>query len=236
MNTKSAIIKRELGAYFTGAVAYIVIGLFLLISGFLFFNIFFLAQRAELRQFFAILPILFAFFIPAVTMRLFAEERKSGSLETLMTLPVSAIDAVIGKFAAALIFTLVMLAPTLAYAITAAFFGNLEIGPLVCGYIGAFFLSAAFCAAGLFASASTANQIVAFFIAFAVCMLLALIDQFLLFLPGHIVGFLQYISASAHFTSIGRGIIDSRDLIYFVSVTALFLTLTVKTVDSRRTA
>jgi len=236
MNVKSAIIKRELGAYFTGAVAYIVIGLFLLISGFLFFNVFFLANRAELRQFFSILPGLYALFIPAVTMRLFAEERKSGSLETLMTLPVGALDVVIGKFAAALIFTACMTVPTLAYAITAASFGSLEAGPLVCGYIGAFFLAAAFCAAGLFASASSANQIVAFSIAFALCMLLAMIDQFLLFLPSALVSVLQYISAGAHFTSISRGIIDSRDLIYFISLTALFLTLTVKTVDSRRAA
>ena len=236
MNVKSAIIKRELGAYFTGAVAYIVIGLVLLISGFLFFNVFFLENRAELRRFFSTLPVLFAFFIPAVTMRLFAEERKSGSLETLMTLPVSSVDVVMGKFWASLAFTSVMIAPTLVYALTASLFGSLDAAPVVCGYLGAVFLAAAFCSVGLFASASTKNQIVAFFIGWALCILLALIDQFLLFLPARLANFLGYLSAGSHFTSVSRGIVDSRDLVYFVSLTAVFLTLTVKTIDSRRAA
>ncbi len=236
MNTKAVIVKRELGAYFTGAVGYIVIGLFLLISGFLFFNVFFLENRAELRRFFSTLPVLLAFFIPAVTMRLFAEERKSGSLETLMTLPVSSVDVVMGKFWASLAFTSVMIAPTLVYALTASLFGSLDAAPVVCGYLGAVFLAAAFCSVGLFASASTKNQIVAFFIGWALCILLALIDQFLLFLPARLANFLGYLSAGSHFTSVSRGIGDSRDLVYFVSLTAVFLTLTVKTIDSRRAA
>ena len=236
MNTKAVIVKRELGAYFTGAVGYIVIGLFLLISGFLFFNVFFLENRAELRRFFSTLPVLLAFFIPAVTMRLFAEERKSGSLETLMTLPVSSVDVVMGKFWASLAFTSVMIAPTLVYALTASLFGSLDAAPVVCGYLGAVFLAAAFCSVGLFASASTKNQIVAFFIGWALCILLALIDQFLLFLPVRLANFLGYLSAGSHFTSVSRGIVDSRDLVYFVSLTAVFLTLTVKTIDSRRAA
>jgi len=236
MNTKAVIVKRELGAYFTGAVGYIVIGLFLLISGFLFFNVFFLENRAELRRFFSTLPVLLAFFIPAVTMRLFAEERKSGSLETLMTLPVSSVDVVMGKFWASLAFTSVMIAPTLVYALTASLFGSLDAAPVVCGYLGAVFLVAAFCSVGLFASASTKNQIVAFFIGWALCILLALIDQFLLFLPARLANFLGYLSAGSHFTSVSRGIVDSRDLVYFVSLTAVFLTLTVKTIDSRRAA
>ena len=236
MNTKAVIVKRELGAYFTGAVGYIVIGLFLLISGFLFFNVFFLENRAELRRFFSTLPVLLAFFIPAVTMRLFAEERKSGSLETLMTLPVSSVDVVMGKFWASLAFTSVMIAPTLVYALTASLFGSLDAAPVVCGYLGAVFLAAAFCSVGLFASASTKNQIVAFFIGWALCILLALIDQFLLFLPARLANFLSYLSAGSHFTSVSRGIVDSRDLVYFVSLTAVFLTLTVKTIDSRRAA
>lgn len=236
MNTKAVIVKRELGAYFTGAVGYIVIGLFLLISGFLFFNVFFLENRAELRRFFSTLPVLLAFFIPAVTMRLFAEERKSGSLETLMTLPVSSVDVVMGKFWASLAFTSVMIAPTVVYALTASLFGSLDAAPVVCGYLGAVFLAAAFCSVGLFASASTKNQIVAFFIGWALCILLALIDQFLLFLPARLANFLGYLSAGSHFTSVSRGIVDSRDLVYFVSLTAVFLTLTVKTIDSRRAA
>ena len=129
-----------------------------------------------------------------------------------------------------------MIAPTLVYALTASLFGSLDAAPVVCGYLGAVFLAAAFCSVGLFASASTKNQIVAFFIGWALCILLALIDQFLLFLPARLANFLGYLSAGSHFTSVSRGIVDSRDLVYFVSLTAVFLTLTVKTIDSRRAA
>ncbi len=228
------IMKREILAYFTSPVAYIVMALFLAFSGFLFFSIFFLMNRAELRQFFTNLPILFAFFIPAITMRLFAEEQKTGTMETLMTLPVSTTEVVAGKFLAALKFCIIMLVPTISYAITASFFGTLDIGATFCGYIGAVFLAATFCSVGLFASSITKNQIVAFFVAFTICILLAMIDQFLLFLPTGSVNFLQFISAGSRFTSISRGIIDSRDILYFISVTAIFLTLTVKTLNARK--
>lgn len=233
-NTALVIMKREFLAYFTSPVAYIVIGLFLVFSSFLFFSEFFLRNMAELREFFVRLPILFSFFIPALTMRLFAEERKDGSLETLMTLPVTAIDVVTGKFLGAFAFSVVMLVPTLAYVVTASLFGTLDGGVVFAGYLGALFLSAAFTAVGLFASVMTKNQIIAFFVAFTICILLAMIDQFLIFLPAGLVGVLQVLSAGSHFTSISRGIIDSRDLLYFISLTAIFFTLTVKVLDSRR--
>jgi ABC-2 type transport system permease protein len=232
----AVIMRRELAAFFSSPVAYIVTGLFLAFSGFLFFSTFFLVNRAELRDFFSLLPILFAFFIPAITMRLFSEESRSGSLETLMTLPVSGADAVAGKFLAAFIFSLVMLAPTLAYVVTAAALGVPEVGPIIGGYLGAAFLSASFTAIGLFASSVTKNQIVAFFIAFSACIVLALIDRFLVFLPGAIASPFEYLSAGYHFESISRGIVDSRDIIYFLSVTAFFLCCAVKSEDTRRAA
>ncbi len=233
-NPAVIIMKRELLAYFTSPVAYIVIGLFLAFSGFLFFSIFFLMNRADLRPFFTNLPLLFAFFIPAITMRLFAEEQKTGTMETLMTLPVSTVEVVTGKYLAALKFSVIMLVPTISYAVTASFFGTLDVGATFCGYIGAILLAAAFCSVGIFASSITKNQIVAFFVAFTICILLALIDQFLLFLPTTAVNFFQFLSAGSHFTSISRGIIDSRDVIYFVSVCAIFFTLTVKTLNAKK--
>ncbi len=235
-NPALIIMKRELLAYFTSPVAYIVMGLFLAFSGFLFFSLFFLMNRAELRQFFVNLPLLFAFFIPAITMRLFAEEQKTGTMETLMTLPVSTLEVVTGKFLAALKFSVIMLVPTISYAITASIFGSLDVGATICGYIGAVLLAAAFCAVGIFASSITKNQIVAFFVAFTICILLAMVDQFLLFLPSGAVNFFQFLSAGSHFTSISRGIIDSRDIIYFASVIALFFTLTVKTLNAQKGA
>lgn len=231
---KIIILKRELGAYFTSPIAYIVTGLFTVFSSFLFFAIFFIQNRAELRQFFTSLPMLFAFFIPALTMRLFSEERKNNSLETLLTLPVTSFDVVIGKYLASFCFSLCMLIPSIAYIITVFLFGKPDLGPLVGGYIGAIFLAASFCAIGLFSSAVTKNQILSFFIAFAICIFLALADGFLIFLPAPIVNLLQYVSAGSHFESISKGIIDTRDLLYFVSLTAVFLTLTVKVLDTRR--
>ncbi len=230
------IMKRELSAYFTSPIAYIVIGLFLAFSGFLLFSIFFIAGRAEIRQFFMNLPLLFAFFIPAITMRLFSEEQKTGTMETLMTLPIKTHDVVIGKFLASFVFTLIMIAPTVLYAVTASFFGPLDIGATICGYLGSVLLALAFCAIGNFASVVTKNQIVAFFIAFAICIILVMVDQFLLFLPTSFVAVMQYLSAGSHFTSISRGIIDSRDVLYFISVTAVFFILTAKTLKARKEA
>ncbi|HNY16666.1 MAG TPA: ABC transporter permease subunit [Treponemataceae bacterium] len=235
-NVRLTIMRRELAAWFSSPVAYITAGIFLVFSGFLFFSTFFLVNRAELRNFFGILPVMFAFFVPAITMRLFAEEARSGSLETLMTLPVSGLDVTVGKFLAAFISGASVLVPTLAYAVTAAFLGEPEWGPIAGGYLGALFLIASFTAIGLFASSLTKNQIVAFFVAFAVSILLAMIDRFLVILPAAIVAPLEYLSAGYHFESVSRGIIDTRDIVYFLSLTSLFLALTVRAVEGRRAA
>lgn len=230
------VMRRELAAYFSGPVAYIVTGLFLVFSGMLFFTSFFFENRAELRGFFSLLPLLFSFFVPALTMRLFSEELRSGSVETLMTLPVDAFDVVVGKFLAAWASAAALLAPTLVYALTVGFLGDLEAGPLVGGYAGALLLAAAYSAVGVFASASTKNQIVAFFVAFAVCAALTLVGAFLVFLPGPAVGFVEFLSAEHHFQSISRGIVDSRDLLYFVTVAVVFLGMAVSAVDAQRRA
>ena len=222
------IMKRELKAYFTAPVAYIVTALFLIIAGILFYSTFFLYDRAELRQYFSSLPTLLSFFIPALTMRIFAEERRVGSIETLMTLPVTEFDVVTGKYLASFFSTLIMIAPTLLYICPAAIFGSPDFGPIIGGYIGTIFLCASFTAIGIFATSVTKNQIIAFFTGFIICIVLTMIDSFLIFLPSPVVSLLSYISASGHFTSISRGILDTRDLIYFVSLTALFFAATVK--------
>lgn len=230
-NKKSPVIiimKRELQSYFTGPIAYIVTALYLLITGILFFSTFFLQNRAELRLFFSNLPLILAFFIPALTMRLFSEERKSGSLETLMTLPVSETQVVAGKYLASFLSTLIMIAPTLFYVVAAVLFGHPDFGPIIGGYLGAIFLCAAFTSVGLFASSVTKNQIVAFFTGFIICIALTMLDTFLIFLPASAVTFFSYLSANAHFRSISQGIIDTRDLIYFISFSALFFVITVK--------
>ncbi|MCQ2587726.1 MAG: ABC transporter permease [Treponema sp.] len=228
------IMKRELKSYFSGPIPYIVTGLFLIIAGIMFFSTFFFQDRAELRNYFTMLPLLLAFFIPAITMRLFSEEKRSGSFETLMTLPVTELNVVLGKYLASFIGTLIMIAPTLFYVIAVFICGSPDIGPIIGGFLGAIFLSASYTSIGLFASSVTKNQIIAFFIGFIICIVLTMLSSFLFLLPGPLVNFFSYLCADIHFESISKGIIDTRDIIYFVSVTAFFLVLTVKTQKKAR--
>ena len=212
------IFRKEFRSYFVTPIAYIVIAIFLLVTGWFFFATFFLFGQATLRNFFALLPIIFSFVIPAVTMRLVSEELNIGSYEILMTMPVTFTDVVIGKFLAAVAFVVAMLIPTLAYPITVSTMGQLDWGPVIGGYIGAVLLGAAFCAIGLFASTLTRNQIIAFILGMAICFVLTLIDKMLFFLPRSLLGVMAYLGADYHFQNISKGIIDSRDLIYFFSV------------------
>ena len=217
------IYKREFKTFFTSPGAYIIISLFLIITGWFFFASFFLEGRADMRNFFALLPIIFAFSIPAVAMRLFSEEFKSGSFEILKTLPVTDLDIIAGKYLASLLFALIMLAPTLVYPVFISTLGDLDWGPVIGGYIGAIFLAGAFSAIGVFASSTTKNQVVAFIISASICFFLTVINQSLVFLPAFLTGFLQYLSTSYHFSNVAKGIIDSRDIIYFL--TLIFITL-----------
>ncbi|MBO7639019.1 MAG: ABC transporter permease subunit [Treponema sp.] len=229
------ILKRELASYFTSPMAYIVCALFLLYTGITFVSTFFLYERAELRYFFESLPRVMSFFIPAMTMRIFAEEKKSGSIETLITLPVTSRDVVCGKYLASFISSLVLILPTLFYVVMCCLFGKPDMGPIIGGYLGSIFLIASFCAIGIFCSAITKNQLIAFFVGVAICLGFSMINYFMPLVPGPLVSLFTFISATSHFQSISRGIIDSRDIIYFISLTALFIVLTLKSVnDSRR--
>jgi ABC-2 type transport system permease protein len=217
------IFQKEFKAYFVSPIAYIVIAIFLLVTGWFFFATFFLFGQASLRNFFSLLPIIFSFVIPAITMRLVSEELNIGSYEILLTMPVTFTDVVIGKFFAAVAFIAAMLIPTFAYPVTVTALGQLDWGPVVGGYIGAVLLGSSFCAIGLFASALTRNQIIAFISAMAICFTLTLIDKMLFFLPRSLLGILAYLGADFHFQNIAKGIIDSRDVIYFLSVSFLGL-------------
>lgn len=212
------VMGKELRDYFATPIAYIVITIFLIVAGWFFFSTFFLYNQASLRSFFNLLPLVFAFIVPAVTMRLFAEELGRGSYELLLTMPLTFRDIILGKFLAALAMTAALLLPTLAYPISIAFMGDLDWGPVLGGYLGALLLGGAFCAVGLFASAITHNQIVAFIVGAAICLALTLVSQMLFFFPESILAFMQYLGADFHFSNIAKGVIDSRDLIYFISL------------------
>ena len=223
MNSTLNIFKKEFKGYFISPIAYIVISIFLILTGWFFFSTFFLYGQAEMRSFFSLLPVIFSFVIPAVTMRLFSEEFNTGSYELILTLPVSSLDIIIGKFMAAAAFAVIMLVPTFSYAVFISFIGDLDWGPVIGGYIGAILLGASFSAIGLFASSLTRNQIIAFITGMSLCFLLTLIDKMLFFLPEAALGVFQYLGADFHFQNISKGIIDSRDILYFISVCFVML-------------
>jgi len=224
MDNVKNIFKKEFKSYFVSPIAYIVISVFLVIIGWLFFSTFFLDRQASLTRFFSLLPVTFAFIIPAVTMRLFSEEINVGSYELLLTLPVTFVEIIMGKFLAAVAFVGVMLSPTLIYAISISFLGELDWGPVIGGYLGAMLLGAGFSAIGLLASCLTRNQVVAFIIGMAICFTLTLLIDFVLFfLPSFLVGIFQYLSANFHFQNISKGVLDSRDLLYFIILSFIAL-------------
>jgi len=223
MTQIKTIALKEFKDYFISPIAYIVISLFLIVSGWFFFSTFFIFGRADLRDFFSLLPITFSFFIPAITMRLFAEEKNVGTYETLLTMPVSFTQIALGKFLAATAFTAAMLLPTLSYPLFIATIGSVDPGPVIGGYIGAVLLAGAYCSMGLFASALTRNQIIAFIIGSALCFTLTILDRMLFFIPERLVPLVEYMGANAHFMNISKGIIDSRDIFYFASVVFVFI-------------
>lgn len=226
MKQIKTIAIKEYKDYFISPIAYIVISLFLIVTGWFFFSTFFIFGRADLRDFFSLLPITFSFFIPAITMRLFSEEKNVGSYETLLTMPVSFIDIAMGKFLAATLFAVSMLIPTLSYPIFILFLGEIDFGPVAGGYLGAVLLAAAYCSLGLFASSLTRNQIIGFIIGCGLCFTLTILNKLLFFMPAKIISLIEYIGADSHFSNISKGIIDSRDIVYFLSVIFISIFLT----------
>ena len=222
-NASWLVFKREFRSYFLSPIAYIVISVFLVASGWFFFSPFFLNDRADLREFFTLLPLVLSFVVPAITMRLFADEYRGGTFEITRTHPISLAAVISGKFVAAVALVAVMLLPTVSYAIFVSFLGELDWGPVIGGYVGALFLGAMITAIGLFASSLTKNQIVAYIIGIALAFFFTTLDRMLLFLPGNLAGLFQYLGADFHFQNIARGVVDTRDLIYFLTLPALAL-------------
>jgi len=212
------LTKKELYSYFFSPIAYVVMVIYLAISGWFFFSRFFLFGQLELRTFFGIAPLLLMFLAPAITMRLLSEEMNTGSYEMLMTLPVSVTQMLVGKFLAALTFLTLTIGLTISYPLTISTIGPLDWGPIIAGYIGLILLGATYIAVGLLTSALTRNQIVAFILGFAICFLLFLVDKTLMFIPGPLVGLFEYLGVEFHFQNFTRGIIDSKDVIYFLSL------------------
>ncbi|MBN1879509.1 ABC transporter permease [bacterium] len=230
-----AIFKREFRSYFDSPIGYIFITVFLVLTGWLFYSSFFILNYSSLRGFFELLPWMFLFFVPAVTMRLWAEEKKLGTMELLMTLPVRDIDVVIGKFLASFCFLTLTILLTFPLVISVVQLGNPDMGPIIGGYLGAILMGGAYLAIGMFASSLNDNQIITFIFGVVICFGLFIIGEgfVLIRVPGSWVPVLQFLGIGAHFRSIGRGVIDSRDVLYYLSVVALFLFLNIRALESR---
>jgi ABC-2 type transport system permease protein len=230
------IFKREFRSYFRSPIAYIFISAFLIVSGWFFYQTFFVLDYASMRNYFDILPWLFLIFVPMITMRLWAEERKVGTMEVLMTLPVRDHEAVLGKYLASLAVLAVALLLTLPMAITTIVYGNPDVGTIIAGYVGALFMGAAYLAMGIFVSSLTQNQIVAAIIGWVVCFVLFFIgnDLVIFSAPQRLVPLFEYLGLGNHFESIGRGVLDSRDIIYYLSVIIFFLFLNVRVIETRK--
>ncbi len=231
------LFKKELRSFFSSATGYIVIGVFLLITGlflWVFPNEFNILESgyAQLDGLFALAPLLYLFLVPAITMRMFAEEKRTGTIELLYTKPISGLSIVMGKYLAGLVLVMLSMLPTLIYFGTVYYlaepFGNVDVGAFWGSFIGLFYLAAVYVAIGLMASAITDNQIIAFIL--AVCLSFALYMCFDLigsmFASGKINAAIASFGINAHYESMSRGVIDSRDVMYFISTTAVFIFLT----------
>ena len=229
------IAKRELASYFNSPIAYVILGLFLIASGVVTFFLFggiFIEGQASMRRFFMSAPFIFMFLCPAVAMRLIAEERKTRSLEVLLTLPLKDWQVVLGKFFGALFLVEIGLFFTLAFPLSISTLvaenHTFDWGPVIGGYLGLVLLSASFLAIGMFTSALTKDQVVSFILGTALCAIFVFIDWAAFVVPAGAAQVVNYLSADVHFDSIARGVIDSRDVVYFLSLTGVFLVLCVR--------
>jgi len=235
MNNIVAIARKEFKAYFESPIAYIFITAYLLLVNFLYLWTFFVVGQADIRPFFGFMPFVFLFLVPSITMRLWAEERKMGTLEILLTLPVTEKEVALGKFSASFLFLAVMLLLTFNIPLLVGALGDPDWGVVIGGYLGCLLLGASYLAIGLFASALSENQIVAFIIAIALCTALLVVGEwfFLMLVPDIFVPVFEYLGLGTHFESLGRGVIDTRDFIYYFSVIGIFLYLNINTVENR---
>jgi len=240
MNKVRAVALRELRAYFNSPIAYVFLLVFVGTALFTFFNIqaFFARGQADLRGLFEAIPLLTLLLVPALTMRLWAEETKQGTIEMLLTFPVEDAELVAGKFLASWTLLALALLLTTPLAISVSFLGNLDWGPVIGGYIGALLLGAAYLSLGQFVSAVTENQILAFILAFVACLALYGLgtELFSGLFSDRAAAVLRALGTGSRFESIARGVIDLRDLLYYLSLTLFFTGLSVAALRVKRWA
>jgi ABC-2 type transport system permease protein len=236
------ILRRELASYFATPLAYVVIVIFLLLANLcaFFFGALYERGQADLAPLFAYLPLIYVFLIPAVSMRLWAEERRNGSIELLLTQPITLWQAVLGKFLAAWVFVGIALVLTFPMWLTVNYLGNPDNGAILAAYIGSFLFAAGFLAVGSFTSTLTKNQLIAFLIAMMICFLLLMAGYplvtsfFQLWAPQWLVEAIASLSFHTHFENIIKGVLDLRDVLYYALVTIFFLLASTVVLDARK--
>jgi ABC-2 type transport system permease protein len=239
MNTQNikTIFSKELKSYFNSPVAYIVMIVFMSISGFLFTMSFFQINIASMREFFGsffIQLVLFVVFIPAITMRSFSEEKKQGTLELLLTKPITDIELILGKYLSALTLIVITLSPTILYFIIIKMIGPIPFWPFLTSLLGYILMSAFFIGIGVFVSSLTENQIIAFIVSVLICLSFFLFGKLLVVFPTSVVSFFEYLTTDYHLSNISRGVIDSRVLIYYFSMIFFTIFLTKVSLESRK--
>ena len=240
MGNVKTIFRREFAAYFNSPIAYIFIIVFLALNCGLFMTPFFLAGRADMRDFFGNLPLFLIFFIPAVTMRLWAEDQRSGTFELLMTLPMKASEVMLGKYLAAMAFYVVALLGTLPVPIMLTMLGNPDLGAVFGGYLGALLLGGLYMSVGIFTSGLLKDQISAFILGMLACFLLFLVGMPAVSatVDGWFPGFGSFLASSlglmSHYSSLQRGVLELADLAYFLCLTGVFLVLNTLWLEGRK--
>ena len=239
-----AIFKRELRSYFESPVAYVFMFFFLLLIGFMTFSVmqFYERRAADLQPFFFWYPWVYLLLVPAATMGLWAEERRTGSVELLLTMPITLTDAILGKFFAAWAFITIGVLLTFPIVITTCFLGTPDMGVIVSGYVGAILMAGAYVSIGMLTSSMSRSQVVAFVVALAGCLLLVLLgwppvtNLFVRWAPNWFVEGLAAFSFMPHFESIQRGVLDLRDIVYYLSVMGFMIVATHVVVENRKSA
>jgi ABC-2 type transport system permease protein len=230
-----AIFRKEVSASFKSPMAYVFLVFFALFNGYFFTNTFFLFNQSDMRALFNIVPMVYLFFVPVVTMSLIARENNLGTSEVLATLPIQDYELVVGKYLSALVLVFAGLAFTLVHVLTLLSVGtNIDYGTVICGYIGLALVGGFYAALGTFSSSLTDNQVVAFIIAAVFVLVFYLLDKLLLFMPTSLTGAIQFMAVDYHLSNMRRGVIDSRNLVYFGSLIWLFLAMTVRVVEMRK--
>jgi ABC-2 type transport system permease protein len=242
-NNIKAIFRREIGGYFGSPVAYVFIVIFLMLMGFFTFYIsrFFEVGQADLRNFFEWHSWIFMFLVPAVAMRLWAEERRMGTLELILTFPVTVADVILGKFLAAWVFIGIALFLTFPMVITVAYLGSPDTGPVICGYIGSFLSAGAFLSVGIMTSSFTRSQVISFIVSVVLCLFFILagyppVTEMLSgWAPIWLVNLVSSLGFLSHSVSIERGVLDFRDLLYYFSIIFFMLFANGIVIQNRRT-